>query len=65
MNYQRHRLHDVVGVVSQRLMEIRRFQAAGELHESVDDVQGEGEGGKVDGGTKRGGMEQRCRRAIC
>ena len=39
-SYQRHRLHDVVGIVSQRLQEIQRFAAAGELHESVDDVQG-------------------------
>ncbi|GAX77698.1 hypothetical protein CEUSTIGMA_g5141.t1 [Chlamydomonas eustigma] len=40
MNYQRHRLHDVVSKVSQRLVGIQRCQAAGELNESVDDVQG-------------------------
>mmetsp|Transcript_26109 Transcript_26109/g.57041 ORF Transcript_26109/g.57041 Transcript_26109/m.57041 type:complete len:1764 (+) Transcript_26109:195-5486(+) len=40
MNYQRHRMHDVINVVSQRLSEIQRYQAAAELHESIDDIQG-------------------------
>jgi hypothetical protein len=55
MNYQRHRLHDVIGIVSQRLQEIQRFAAAGELHESVDDVQGGSRG-------QRRGMSGRGRR---
>ena len=41
MNYQRHRMHDVINMVTQRLIEIKRFQAAAELHESIDDAQGE------------------------
>ena len=32
-------MHDVVNIVSQRLQEISRFQAAAELHEGIDDVQ--------------------------
>ncbi len=38
--YQKHRQYDVVDLVSRKLVEIGRFQAAGELHESVDDAQG-------------------------
>lgn len=38
---QRHRIHDVIAVVSRKLQEIDRFQAAAELHESVDDIKGE------------------------
>jgi intraflagellar transport protein 172 len=33
-------MHDVIGVVSHKLIEIQRYQIAGELHESVDDIQG-------------------------
>ena len=40
INYQRHRMKDVVNTVSERLQEIGRHQAAGELHESIDDAQG-------------------------
>ncbi|MEW5300130.1 MAG: hypothetical protein WDW38_002966 [Sanguina aurantia] len=40
INYQRHRMHDVVNTVSARLVDIQRFQAAAELHEGIDDVQG-------------------------
>ena len=40
MNHQRHRMHEVVGAVSERLLSIGRIQAAAELHEAVDDVQG-------------------------
>uniref|UniRef100_A0A7S0YIK8 Intraflagellar transport protein n=1 Tax=Polytomella parva TaxID=51329 RepID=A0A7S0YIK8_9CHLO len=40
INFQRHRMVDVVNMVSGRLQEIRRHQAAAELHESIDDVQG-------------------------
>lgn len=35
-------MHDVVGLVSQRLQQVGRFQAAAELHEGIDDVQGAG-----------------------
>ncbi|EFJ49307.1 intraflagellar protein IFT172 [Volvox carteri f. nagariensis] len=40
INYQRHRMKDVVNTVSERLQDIGRHQAAGELHESIDDSQG-------------------------
>jgi hypothetical protein len=40
INHQRHRMHDVVGLVSERLVEIGRHQAAAELFEGVDDLQG-------------------------
>lgn len=54
INYQRHRMKDVVGTVSERLQEIGRHQAAGELHESIDDVQvgvGKGHLPPIDYGT--------------
>ncbi|KAF5830572.1 intraflagellar protein IFT172 [Dunaliella salina] len=40
VNHQRHRMHDVISAVSLKLQEIGRFQAAADLHESVDDFQG-------------------------
>ncbi len=40
INFQRHRMHDVVAVVSGKLQDVGRHQAAGELHEGIDDVQG-------------------------
>eukprot|EP00798_Chlamydomonas_sp_ICE-L_P014195 gene14195-20165_t len=40
MKYQRHRVHDVINLVTQRLIDIQRYQAAAELHESIDDIQG-------------------------
>lgn len=40
INYQRHRMKDVVNTVSERLQEIGRHQAAGDLHENIDDSQG-------------------------
>lgn len=39
INYQRHRMKEVVNTVSERLQDIGRHQAAGELHESIDDSQ--------------------------
>ncbi len=44
MNYQRHRMHDIINAVTERLVGIERFQAAAELHESIDDIQGALEG---------------------
>jgi hypothetical protein len=40
MRHQRHRMHEVVSAVSERLLSIGRAQAAAELHEAVDDMQG-------------------------
>lgn len=40
MSYQKHRMYDVIEQVSARLAEVGRHAAAGELHESIDDVQG-------------------------
>eukprot|EP00955_Chlamydomonas_euryale_P116459 366417-Chlamydomonas_euryale.AAC.27 len=40
MNYQRHRMHDVIAAVSGKLCSSKRHASAGELHESIDDVQG-------------------------
>ncbi len=41
ISFQRHRMHDVVALASSKLQEVGRHQAAGELHEGIDDVQGE------------------------
>ncbi|GMH45662.1 hypothetical protein BSKO_13619 [Bryopsis sp. KO-2023] len=40
MTHQRNRMNHVVATVSQRLISIDRFEAAAELHEGIDDVQG-------------------------
>ncbi len=40
ISHQRHRMHDVISVVSQKLLDVGRFQAAADLHESIDDFQG-------------------------
>ncbi|CAD7702008.1 unnamed protein product [Ostreobium quekettii] len=40
MTHQRNRLHHVVDTVSHNLMRIGRYEAAAELHEGIDDVQG-------------------------
>lgn len=53
INYQRHRMKEVVNTVSERLQDIGRHQAAGELHESIDDSQvgGRGAGTELDNCT--------------
>lgn len=40
INYQRHRMNEVVREVVQRLVEIERYEAAGTLLKGVDDYQG-------------------------
>uniref|UniRef100_A0A7S3QV19 Intraflagellar transport protein 172 homolog n=1 Tax=Dunaliella tertiolecta TaxID=3047 RepID=A0A7S3QV19_DUNTE len=40
VSHQRHRMHDVINAASLKLQEVGRFQAAADLHESVDDFQG-------------------------
>jgi hypothetical protein len=55
MQYQKHRIFDIVALAATKLQEVGRFEAAGELHESITDPQGEGgrEGG-------RGRQEGQC-----
>lgn len=38
--YQRHRAAEVVGLVASRLVAVGRPDAAAEVYESIDDVQG-------------------------
>lgn len=40
MTHQRNKLQYVVTTVSQRLISINRFEAAAELHEGIDNVEG-------------------------
>lgn len=40
MQHQRHRMHEVVAAVAQRLVGIGRVAAAAELQEGINDVQG-------------------------
>lgn len=40
IDYQRHRMHDVVTIASERLQQAGRFQAAAELHEGIGNAKG-------------------------
>ncbi|KAJ9515621.1 hypothetical protein QJQ45_021684, partial [Haematococcus lacustris] len=40
INFQRHRMHDVISLASSKLQQVGRHQAAAEIHEGIDDVQG-------------------------
>lgn len=40
MQHQRHRMHEVVAAVAQRLVGIGRVAAAAELQEGINDIQG-------------------------